>query len=92
MLLDPSIWLDRVFVWCVAASSIAMTWGLSPIPAFRFSRPNDIGVTAYLSLVSVWFYLGLPPPVLAPVFFADPAGAIVGKSAASLLGPKWNPR
>ena len=91
-MLDPAVWYDRWFVWNVATSSILMTWGLSPIPAFRFSRPNDVGVTAYLSLVSVWFYLGLPPPVLAPVFFADPAGAIVGKSAANLLGPSWNPR
>ena len=92
MLLDPAVLADRLFVWGVAASSILMTWGMSPIPAFRFSRPRDVGVTAYLGLVSCWFYLRLSPPILAPVFFADPAGAIVGKGAARLLGernPRW---
>ena len=68
----------RIFVWLVSASSIAMTWNLSPLPAFRFSRPKDIGVTVYLCLVSVWFLQQLPAPILAPVFFADPAGAVIG--------------
>lgn len=90
MLLDSGVWQCRVFVWLVASSSIAMTWGLSPLPAFRFSEPRDIGVTAYLILVSAWFYLVLPPPILAPLFFADPAGAVVGKWATRNL--PCNPR
>jgi len=90
MLLDPTQLAARVFVWCVAASSIAMTWGLSPLPPFRFSRPRDIGVTAYLTLVSGWFALQLPPTILAPVFFADPAGAVFGKFCSRRLG-RWNP-
>ncbi|KAL1519045.1 hypothetical protein AB1Y20_003313 [Prymnesium parvum] len=86
MQLDPHQLAQRVFVWAIAASSILMTWGLSPVPRFRFARPDDVGVTAYLCLVSAWFYLRLPPAILAPVFFADPAGAVFGKAATALLG------
>lgn len=92
MLLDPEQLVHRVFVWSIAVSSIAMTWQLTPIPCFRFAKPRDVGVTAYLCLVSAWYYFRLPPPILAPVFFADPAGAIVGKVFAKLLGslnPCW---
>jgi len=78
MMLDSHHLVCRIFVWLVSASSIAMTWNLSPLPAFRFSRPKDIGVTVYLCLVSVWFLQQLPAPILAPVFFADPAGAVIG--------------
>ena len=92
MLLDSREQPARLFVYAVAASSILMTWGYSPVPAFRFSRPRDVGVTAYLVLVSAWFWLLLPAPILAPVFFADPAGAIVGKACSHFLGaanPRW---
>jgi len=86
MLLDPTHLGARIFVWSVAAGSIAMTWGLSPIPPFRFARLSDVGVTAYLTLVSAWFALQLPPTILAPVFFADPAGAVVGKACSQRFG------
>ena len=74
----------------MAVSSIAMTWDLSPLPPFRFSRPRDVGVTLYLLLVASWFAMQLPIQVLAPVFFADPAGAVVGKYF-SRNHPKLNP-
>lgn len=77
MLLDSKRLDCRLFVWAVAASSIAMTWNLSPLPPFRFARPKDVGITVYLMLVSVWFYAQLQPLILAPLFFADPAGAVV---------------
>ena len=67
-----------------------MTWGLSPI-SFHFAREKDVGITIYLLLVSVWFWLQLPPLVLAPLFFADPAGAVVGKLLSRHLGPRLNP-
>ena len=41
-------------VWVVASSSIAMTWGFSPIPPFRFAKLRDVGITVYLILVSIW--------------------------------------
>ena len=42
--------------------------------------------------MSCWFYLQLDPRLLAPVFFADPAGAVVGKTLARhlpALNPTW---
>ena len=90
MLLDSASLECRLFVWAVAGSSIAMTWGVSPLPSFRFSSPRDVGVTVYLCLVSAWFFLQLPAPILAPLFFADPAGAVVGKWCSRNL--TWNPR
>lgn len=91
MLLDSSRLDAQIFVWSVALGSILMTWNMSPLPPFRFSRPADVGITVYLILVSVWFALSLPPSVLAPLFFADPAGAVVGKACTSYLGPQYNP-
>lgn len=81
----------KLFVWAVAVSSTLMTWGLSPLPPFRFAQMRDVGVTIYLSVVAAWFFFELPTPVLAPVFFADPAGAVVGKFC-SRRAPAWNPQ
>ena len=52
MFLDPSSAHACYFVWLVAISSVAMTWDLLPLPPFRFSRPADVGITVYLSLVA----------------------------------------
>jgi len=90
MLLDSNSAAARYFVWSVASSSIMMTWKPSPLPAFRFSRPGDVGITIYLLLVSAWFYAELSPLILAPVFFADPAGAVVGKWCSRNLAA-YNP-
>ena len=67
-----------------------MTWEVSPLPPFRFSRKHDVGITIYLILVSIWFLLQISPLILAPVFFADPAGAVVGKWFSRNI-PKFNP-
>lgn len=90
MFLDAAQPECRIFVWAVAASSIALTWDLLPLPPFRFASPRDVGVTVYLGLVSAWFYLQLPASILAPLFFADPAGAVVGKWCSRNL--RSNPR
>jgi hypothetical protein len=92
MLLEPNSQLDSTFVYLVAVASIVMTWEVLPfLPSFRFGRSKDVGITIYLSLVSLWFYLSLSPTILAPLFFADPAAAIVGKTLSSTtsLNPKW---
>ena len=89
-LLDAAKPECRSFVWAVAASSVALTWDLLPLPPFRFASPRDVGVTVYLALISAWFYLQLPATILAPLFFADPAGAVVGKWASRTLPA--NPR
>ena len=36
----------------MAASSVALTWDLLPLPPFRFARPRDVGVTVYLGLAA----------------------------------------
>ena len=57
MSFDPADAHSQWFVWSVAAGSIAMTWNLTPLPAFRFARAHDVGVTACA--------LGPPPALLA---------------------------
>ena len=90
MMLDSNRLDCQLFVYSVAASSILMTWNLSPLPPFRFSRPRDVGLTVYLTLVALWFAWELPPRILAPLFFADPAGAVVGKTCSQYFGPRYN--
>ncbi|GMI43323.1 hypothetical protein TrCOL_g6052 [Triparma columacea] len=85
MLLSPHSPANRTFVYLVALSTISTTWSLIPsLPKLRFSRERDVGITAYLTLVSIWFNLKMDPKILAPVFFADPAGAVVGRTMSSL--------
>merc|ERR1719401_3004524 len=72
-----------------------MTWELIPgLRPFRFGKSRDIGMTVYLLVAMLWFWLELPILVLAPMFFADPAGAIVGKWLSGLkdkgvINPVW---
>jgi hypothetical protein len=81
LFLDSRDFIARWFVYSVVASSLLMTWRLLPpcIPEFRFGDPYDAGISAYLLIVGGWFYLQHPVRALAPLFFADPAGAAVGK-------------
>eukprot|EP00434_Breviolum_minutum_P037913 symbB.v1.2.033618.t1/scaffold4203.1/size69029/5 len=51
-------------------------------------------MTVYLVVAMVWFALELPIHVLAPMFFADPMGAVVGKYLSSMkdkgiVNPVW---
>merc|ERR1712232_25108 len=58
-----------------------MTWKFWPsfLPTFRFGEDYDAGITAYLLTVAACYYAQNPVRVLAPLFFADPAGAVFGK-------------
>jgi len=86
----PNESLDRHFVYLVSVSSILMTWLPDSPVKFKFTRPKDVGVTAYLVIVSLWFFLRMDPVILGPVFFADPAGALVGKGMSRLgLNARW---
>jgi dolichol kinase len=91
MLLNCDVLLCRIFVYLVAVVSLCMNWEVCPklLPNFWFGTPRDKGITLYLVLVSLWVYMRLPLVVLAPVFLADPAGAVVGKFMSSLF-PKDN--
>jgi dolichol kinase len=81
MMLNCNVLLCRLFIYAVAAGSLTMNWELLPklLPNFWFGAPRDKGITLYLVLVATWVYAGLPLRILAPVFLADPAGAVVGK-------------
>mmetsp|Transcript_17273 Transcript_17273/g.51951 ORF Transcript_17273/g.51951 Transcript_17273/m.51951 type:complete len:246 (+) Transcript_17273:92-829(+) len=75
----------RWFVYLVGTSALVLTWELIPkIPPFRFGKARDIGMTVYMTVAMIWFYMQMPIHVLAPMFFADPAGAIVGKYLSGL--------
>lgn len=93
--LDSRIQLFRYFVYSVGCGAMALTWEVHPrLKPFRFGKARDIGMTAYMCVAMVWFWLELPVHVLAPMFFADPMGAVVGKYMSSMKGrgiinPVW---
>jgi hypothetical protein len=74
----------RVFVYLVVVTSLSMTWKVLPswVPSFRFGDDYDAGITIYLLIVVLWFAAQQPTAALAPLFFADPAGAVFGKFAS----------
>ena len=89
LFLNPSDLHSRVFVYLVSIVSLLMTWELY-LHKLWFGSSRDIGITIYLILVAVWFSLQLPTYVLAPVFFADPAGAVFGKLMTRFkLNKRW---
>ncbi|CAK9037814.1 unnamed protein product [Durusdinium trenchii] len=85
----------RYFVYVIAVVSLAMTWEIHPkLKPFRFGKSRDIGMTVYMIVAVIWFALELPIHVLAPMFFADPMGAVVGKYLSSMkdkgiVNPVW---
>mmetsp|Transcript_17654 Transcript_17654/g.39971 ORF Transcript_17654/g.39971 Transcript_17654/m.39971 type:complete len:201 (-) Transcript_17654:129-731(-) len=81
LLLDSTDPVARCYVYLVVVTSLALTWRMVPewVPHLRFGDLYDAGITIYLLIVAAWFYLQQPVRALAPLFFADPAGAIVGK-------------
>lgn len=93
MMLNCDVMLCRLFIYAVAVTSLVMNWELIPklLPNFWFGVARDKGITLYLILVAVWVYCRLPLRILAPVFLADPAGAVVGKLMSSVF-PKDNKR
>jgi hypothetical protein len=91
MMLNCDVLLCRLFIYAVAVSSLTMNWQIFPtlLPNFWFGAPRDIGITLYLILVATWVYARLSLKILAPVFLADPAGAVVGKYMSHKF-PKYN--
>ncbi|KAF4690346.1 hypothetical protein FOZ60_000316 [Perkinsus olseni] len=83
--------INRLFIYALVVVSLTMTWELTPkLPNWRFGIYGDVGITIYLLVVGLWYYVQLPIVVLAPVFFADPAGAVVGRWATRNV-PEFNP-
>ncbi|CAK0819926.1 unnamed protein product [Prorocentrum cordatum] len=88
--LDSRDTLARCFVYAIGIGAMLVTWELVPkIKPFRFQRKRDVGMTVYMIVAMFWFYYELPIRVLAPMFFADPMGAVVGKYLSS--NKMWNP-
>eukprot|EP00658_Telonema_sp_P-2_P070622 TRINITY_DN60067_c0_g1_i1.p1 TRINITY_DN60067_c0_g1~~TRINITY_DN60067_c0_g1_i1.p1 ORF type:complete len:494 (-),score=88.78 TRINITY_DN60067_c0_g1_i1:46-1527(-) len=59
----------------------------------RFARVRgDPGISAYVSLLLAMLALEIPFSAAAPMFFADPIGAIAGKAGSRFLGAAGNPR
>ena len=86
--LDPEDPRARAFVYLVVLFSLMMVWDFAPFK-FRYADRRDVGITVYLLIVAVFFYTQTPLAIIQPVFFADPAGAVVGKWL-TLNGYKWN--
>jgi len=75
----------RWFVYLFGIFGLVLTWELIPrLQPFRWGRKHDVGMTVYSLVAMLWFWLEMPVHVLAPMFFADPAGAIVGRSLSGL--------
>ncbi|KAF4710156.1 hypothetical protein FOZ62_000090, partial [Perkinsus olseni] len=91
LFLPPQYILCRLYVYAVVIVGLVMTWQLVPaLPKWRFGDYGDIGITVYLIIVGFWFCSEYPVAVLAPIFFADPSGAVIGKWASRNL-PEYNP-
>lgn len=92
--LNPADDSARMAVWLMGFGLLLMTWDYTKqlgIPPFRFGTTRDIGISVYIVIVMAWFHARMPPAALAPLFFADPAGAVVGKFLSRKV-PKQNPR
>ena len=67
-----------------------MVWEVAPFQ-FRYSSAQDVGISIYLIIVCSFFYLQLPLVIVRPIFFADPMGAVVGKTLTNkgIYNPAW---
>eukprot|EP01069_Polyplicarium_translucidae_P000389 Polyplicarium_translucidae@DN1217_c0_g1_i3.p1 len=79
---NQAVWL-RAFVCMLGFLTLWKTWFHRP---FRYAKPRDPGVTVFVVVACIWACLRLDYRHLAPMFFADPSAAIVGRS---LRSPKW---
>ena len=91
MLLNTDCLVIRLVIYAKCVIGLIMNWELLPraLPDFWFAVPDDLGITIYLLVVLIWVWMGHRLRVLAPVFLADPAGAIFGK-IVSLFYPMVN--
>ena len=67
-----------------------MVWEIAPFK-FRYSESRDVGISIYLVIVCLFFYFQLPLLIVRPIFYADPMGAIVGKTLTKngFHNPAW---
>eukprot|EP00929_Paragymnodinium_shiwhaense_P000997 TRINITY_DN101209_c0_g1_i1.p1 TRINITY_DN101209_c0_g1~~TRINITY_DN101209_c0_g1_i1.p1 ORF type:complete len:252 (-),score=46.96 TRINITY_DN101209_c0_g1_i1:200-955(-) len=93
--LDSRVAQERLFVFLFGIGGLLATWEMLPlIKPFRWARKHDVGMTVYCIVAMLWFHCQQPIYALAPMFFADPAGAVVGKWMSSqkhrgIRNPIW---
>jgi len=80
--------LSDVYDWKVRFGIYTVSIVCSLIACFfshavPISDKNDTGIIAYLALCSFAAFMQIPFSLIAPMFFADPAGALVGKTFQS---------
>ena len=87
MLSDASDPLFRFGVYAVTAAVLA---SVGSTRTFHFAAVRDVGIMSYLTFCSVVTWLGVPFWRMAPLFYADPWGAIVGRTVDTpkLVGDK----
>ena len=76
--------------WGLYAVVIINVFLLSLQPTYHFSSRRDVGITTYLLFCAFVAWYGVPFWKMAPLFYADPAGAIVGRNVETpkLVGSK----
>ena len=87
MLSDAS---DPYFRCCVYAVTGVVLVGVGSTRTFHFAAVRDVGIMSYLTFCSVVTLVGVPFWRIAPLFYADPCGAIVGRTVNTpkLVGDK----
>jgi hypothetical protein len=86
VLVDPADPLLPWATYAVAALFIAAVWARR----LHISDVRDVGITNYLLFCCACVAWGVPFSSVMPLFYADPMGAIVGRTVASpkLVGAK----
>ena len=87
MLADMTdVWV-RLSVYGMALVVMAAVGSRS---TFHFAEVGDIGIVSYLFFCAITAFLRIPFWQMAPLFYADPSGAIVGRSVRTpkLVGEK----
>ena len=74
---DPYL---RYGIYAVSALNIVAVALWRP---YSFSARGDVGITSYLALCACIAYLQIDFWRMAPMFYADPAGALVGRTVSS---------
>lgn len=87
ILCDMNDWLIRASVYAASAIVCGSAQFMRPL---HFAEVRDPGITSYLCFVSMCVACGIPLSSIAPLFYADPSGAIVGRNVDSpkLVGSK----
>jgi dolichol kinase len=85
-LVDPSDPLLQPAVYAVTTLFVALVW----VRNLHISEVRDVGIINYLLFCSVCVALHIPFTHVLPLFYADPMGAVVGRTVASpkLVGSK----